>query len=175
MAAALGLEEMTHRLAGNAILAERQGGPLRIVLVGGGPNIATAYEANLKLLETSYIDAAAYPLEEMLHGPLAAVTAETLFFLIAPPGKSTDRAAELARAVGTIGPTPVVLCGDDNAGSFDGCHRLLLPEVPEVLSPLPYIVPLQLFSYFLAVGKGYNPDLLHREDERYRAARGQYV
>jgi hypothetical protein len=33
---------------------------------------------------------------------------------------------------------------------------------------------LQLFSYYLAVGKGINPDLLHRDDERYRAARAQY-
>jgi glucosamine--fructose-6-phosphate aminotransferase (isomerizing) len=30
--------------------------------------------------------------------------------------------------------------------------------IPDVLSPIPYIVPLQLFAYYLAVLKGLDPD-----------------
>jgi glucosamine--fructose-6-phosphate aminotransferase (isomerizing) len=156
-------------------MAERYREPTRYVLVGAGPNVTTAHEGVLKLLETSYVHASAFELEQMLHGPLAAVTPETLLIIVAPPGRSTERAAELARAARQLGPVPIVLVGDESADSFADTHRLLLPEVPEVLSPIPYVVPLQLLSYFLAVGKGLNPDLIHRDDERYREARAQYA
>ena len=171
---ALQIEEMAHRVAAGALVAERYRGPARFVVVGAGPNAITAQEAVLKLLETSYIQASAFELEQMLHGPLAAVTPDTLVLVLAPPGGCTDRATELVRAARTLGTTPVVLVGSDNAESFPEAHRLLLPDLPEALSPIPYIVPLQFLAYFLAVGKGLNPDLLHRDDERYRAARACY-
>ena len=50
-----------------------------------------------------------------------------------------------------------------------------MPDVPEPLSTIPFVVPLQLLSYFLAVGKSINPDLIGRHDERQRAARSAYV
>lgn len=171
---ALQLEEMIHRIAASALLMERYRDPCAVVVIGAGPNAFTAHEAVLKLLETSYIRAGAFELEQMLHGPLAAVNAGTLVIILAPAGQETDRAADLVRALHVIGVTPVVLCSEQNAAAFDESHRLLLPDVPEVLSPIPYVVPLQLLSYFVALGKGANPDLLHREDERYRLARAQY-
>ncbi|MHA1595120.1 MAG: glutamine--fructose-6-phosphate aminotransferase, partial [Candidatus Baldrarchaeia archaeon] len=35
---------------------------------------------------------------------------------------------------------------------------LILPEVHPILSPIPYIVPLQLLAYYTAVERGYDPD-----------------
>jgi glucosamine--fructose-6-phosphate aminotransferase (isomerizing) len=165
---------MAHRLAASAIVTERYREPAEMVLVGGGPNAATASEAVLKLLETSYARATAVELEEMLHGPLAAVTPESLVIVIAPAGRSLDRAIELTRALSALEVAPIVLTDEGHADSFDEHHRLLLPDVPETISPIPFVVPLQLFAYYLAVGRGANPDLLHRDDERYLAARGQY-
>jgi glucosamine--fructose-6-phosphate aminotransferase (isomerizing) len=31
--------------------------------------------------------------------------------------------------------------------------------VPEVLSPIPFVVPLQLLAYYMAVERGHNPDM----------------
>jgi glucosamine--fructose-6-phosphate aminotransferase (isomerizing) len=31
--------------------------------------------------------------------------------------------------------------------------------IPEALSPIPFIVPLQLLAYYMAVERGYNPDM----------------
>jgi len=171
---ALELEEMAHRIAASTIIVERYREPPGIVIVGTGPNAATAHEGMLKVLETSYSHAQAFELEEILHGPLAAVTPETLLIILAPTGPSIDRAAQLARAAHRIGVVPIVLVSPENVGRFDDTHRLVLPVVTEALSPLVYVVPLQLFSYFLAIGKGRNPDLIHRDDERYRAARSEY-
>lgn len=171
---ALDLEEMMHRLAGSMLVVERYREPPRIAIVGPGPNAVTAREGVLKLLETSYTMAESFDLEYMLHGPLAAVTAETLVIVLAPDGASTVRAADLVRALRKLDVVPVVLVGIDTAAEFEDAHRMVLPDLPEVLSPIPYVVPLQLFSYFLSVGKGLNPDLLRRDDEHYREARAEY-
>lgn len=171
---ALDSERTVHAVAAGVIAAERDGPPAGIVFVGGGPNAPTAFEATLKVLEASYVRASAFELEEVLHGPLAAVSPEALFVIVAPAGRSLERAREAARAVAEIGIEPLVLTDDESAHLFPDAHRLLLPPVPEALSPIVYGVPLQLLSYFLALGRGANPDLLHRDDERYRLARAQY-
>lgn len=172
---ALLLEGIAHRVAGSVLLAERETGASHIVFVGGGPNTATAHEAALKFLETSYVRATSFELEQSLHGPLAGIDAESLLVIIAPPGPSSERAAELARAALQIGTEPLALVAEENSEAFDGCHRVLLPSgVPEILSPITAVIPLQFFSYYVALGKGKNPDLIRRDDERYRAARGQY-
>jgi glucosamine 6-phosphate synthetase-like amidotransferase/phosphosugar isomerase protein len=172
---AVELEEMAHRVAGSTLAVERFREPARIAIVGGGPNAVTAREAVLKLLETSYVEAEAFELEYMLHGPLAAITPESLLIVIAPSGASTVRAADLAKAARRLDVLPVVLVGADNADEFLDAHRLIMPDVPEVLSPIPYVVPLQFFAYFLSLGKGLNPDLIHRDDERHRVARAEYT
>jgi glucosamine 6-phosphate synthetase-like amidotransferase/phosphosugar isomerase protein len=174
MRESLELEEMAHRLAAGVLAAERDRGPAHIVLAGGGANAATAREGALKLLETSYVVAAGWDLEQVLHGPLAAVGPETVAIVLAPNGRSTDRAVGLVQALFQIGAEPIVVTDEDAAGRFVEAHRLLGPAVPEVVSALPTVVPLQLFSYFLALGKGLNPDLIHRDDEQYRAARAAY-
>ncbi|HEX6508108.1 MAG TPA: SIS domain-containing protein [Chloroflexota bacterium] len=170
----LGLEELVHRLAAGAIVVGREAGEAPMFIVGAGPNAPTAREVQLKILETSYLRPLASELEQVLHGPLAAVSSDALFVLVAPPGPSTERAAALAQSLVRLEVTPVVLCGDGNVEAFGESHRLVIPDVPEIISPIPAIVPLQLFAYFLAVGRGLNPDLIHRDDERQRAARAQY-
>lgn len=171
---ALSLEGVAHRLAASVIEAEGRVGPADVVITGAGPNAFTASEAKLKLQETSFTRAGTAEIEEMLHGPLAAATPDTLLIVIAPGERSTDRALDVTRAAEVVGITPVVLCGEGNAERFENAHRLVLPDVPEIISPIPFIVPLQLFAYYLAAGKGINPDLLRRDDERYLAARAQY-
>ncbi len=171
---ALELEEVAHRLAASAVSALRTNPGLAIMLVGGGPNALTAQEGALKLLETSYVQATGWELEQVLHGPLAALTPGELCIIIAPSGASVERAVQLMHAVQRIEVTPVVITDDAVLGWFDGAHRLVLPEVPEILSPFSTVVPLQLFSYVLALGNGFNPDLIHRDDERYRLAAAEY-
>jgi glucosamine 6-phosphate synthetase-like amidotransferase/phosphosugar isomerase protein len=175
MAEALQLEEMAHRIAGSTLVVERFRDPARIAIVGAGPNAVTAQEGVLKLLETSYVEAESFELEYSLHGPLAAMAPETLMIVLAPTGASTARAADLVRAARRLDILPVVLTDAGSTQHFQDAHRLILPEVPEALSPLPYVVPLQLFAYFLSMGKGLNPDLIRRDDERYRAARREYA
>jgi glucosamine--fructose-6-phosphate aminotransferase (isomerizing) len=47
-----------------------------------------------------------------------------------------------------------------------------LPEVPELLSPLLTVVPVQILAYHMAVVRGINPDMFRRDDPQYAAALG---
>jgi glutamine---fructose-6-phosphate transaminase (isomerizing) len=172
--ASLSIEEMAHRLAASLIVSERYREPGNIVIIGGGPQEATAHEGVLKLLETSFVNASAFELEQSLHGPLASLSDGTLVLLLVPPGRSTERAVELERALRQIGIVPVVFCGEENANSFQGSHTLVMPAIAEELSAITYVIPLQFFSYFLSIGKGINPDLIRRDEDRYRLAAKEY-
>ncbi|HEX68745.1 MAG TPA: SIS domain-containing protein, partial [Candidatus Bathyarchaeota archaeon] len=48
--------------------------------------------------------------------------------------------------------------GDEEIKELADDYIEIVEGVPEVLSPIPYVVPLQLFAYYMAVEKGYDPD-----------------
>jgi glucosamine 6-phosphate synthetase-like amidotransferase/phosphosugar isomerase protein len=47
-----------------------------------------------------------------------------------------------------------------------------LPELPEVLSPLLAVVPMQMLAYTMAALRGTHPDTFRRDDPRYKEAFG---
>ncbi|MFQ5933411.1 MAG: glutamine--fructose-6-phosphate aminotransferase, partial [Dehalococcoidia bacterium] len=64
--------------------------------------------------------------------------------------------------------------GDTEVASI--AHQALaLPLVPEFLTPIVYLVPLQLFTYWLALDQGRNPDLFRLDDPQHQAARTHYT
>jgi glucosamine--fructose-6-phosphate aminotransferase (isomerizing) len=52
----------------------------------------------------------------------------------------------------------VVISNSDEARELANVHFAIPAEVPELLSPVVSIVPAQLFSYYLTLAKGYDPD-----------------
>ena len=140
----------------------------RIWLVGGGPGAVVAHEIALKVKETSYLQAEGLSVEAMLHGPFrASILFEDLFVLIAQDGPSGARIAELAAPVRTIG-AGLVIVGDDTTRAIDD-GACLVPRVPEPFAGLTCVVPLQLFTYHLALVRGTNPDGFRLDDLRLRA------
>jgi len=75
------------------------------------------------------------------------------------------RTAQVANALRLIG-TPIWSVGSPIETVPDATH-FALPALPEALSPLLAVVPVQLLAYFLAVAKGTNPDTFRRDDPRY--------
>ncbi|MBI3007446.1 MAG: SIS domain-containing protein [candidate division NC10 bacterium] len=140
--------------------------------VGGGPNTATAYEAALKMNEANYAATVGMNCEQVLHGPWAAMEAEDLVFLIAPPGPSYERCLALARVASEVG-TPVVgiVEEDDSELSALCAHTVTLPPIPELLSPILSVVPLQLLTYHLALHRETNPDTMRAHQPAHGRAR----
>lgn len=166
---ALGLDGQVHALA------ERLAGRERFIFAGAGGNYATALEAALKMRETNYTDSVGLEMEEVLHGPVATL-GDVVLVVIAPPGPGRVRALDLLRAARILGSATVAVgeAGDAELEAAAGDY-LPLPTCPEALSPAPYHVPLHLLSYWLAVAKGHNPDLMRRDDPLYLQARQSYT
>jgi glucosamine--fructose-6-phosphate aminotransferase (isomerizing) len=153
-------------------LASRFGGRRRYYFVGGGPNTATAHEAALKMSEAAYTTALGVDCEQFLHGPWAALDADDVLFLVAPPGPSYERCLRVARVAREIGAPVIALVeeGDREIGPL-AAESIAIPPVDELLSPILTVVPLQLFAYHVAVQRGANPDTL-RTDQPLHARAG---
>jgi glucosamine--fructose-6-phosphate aminotransferase (isomerizing) len=122
--------------------------------------VATALEGRLKLLELSYLPAIAYPAGESKHGFISVVEDGYPVIFVAPKDESytkiTGNVMEMkARGARIIS---VVEEGDDDISSLSDETVRVPSGVPSILSPIVYILPLQLFAYYLAVRKGYDPD-----------------
>ena len=147
----------------------------RYLCTGWGPNTALAYEVALKIKEASYRSTEGFQVEQLLHGPFVATTAGSLLTLIAPPGPGYNRSMELARAAAEIG-TPVWALVHEG----DGQLAHLVPEafhiapMPELWSPFVFILPLQLFTYYLALASGCQPDTVRRGEPSYDKAKTHY-
>jgi glutamine---fructose-6-phosphate transaminase (isomerizing) len=151
-------------------LAREHVGRRRIWLLGGGPSGVTAVETALKIKETSYLQAEGMPTETMLHGPFQCVEADDLFVLIAPTGAARERTLEVAELVEEVG-APYAIVGDETTQSRPGAAGVVqVPGVPEPFSALSCLVPLQLFSYHLALARGTNPDTFRVDDPRFARA-----
>ncbi|MEM2761381.1 MAG: SIS domain-containing protein [Candidatus Bathyarchaeia archaeon] len=132
-----------------------------IFALGSGPNYATALETALKLKETCMVFAEGFATREFLHGPIRLVDERTLMILISPMEEVNDY-IELSRSFRSFGAKVIsVLEKTENSDAFLKFFDdvFFVPYgLPKIFSPIIFIVPLQLFTYYVAIFKGLNPD-----------------
>ncbi len=129
------------------------------IFIGRGINFPIALEGSLKLKEISYIHAEGYPAGEMKHGPIALLDAKVPVVAIAVPGNVYEKVlsnaqeakARDARLIGVA-----VMDDPDAAMTFDDV--LPIPAIPEILSPILTVIPLQLLAYHIAARRGLDVD-----------------
>ena len=150
----------------------------RIWLTGGGPSAVTALEIALKIKEAAYLQAEGLAIETFLHGPFQCAEPDDAFVLIAPAGAARARVVELGGMVPEVGAAYLVVTDavtEDTphgfrAGAAGWCT---VPAVPEPFTALTCLVPLQLFSYHLALERDTNPDVFRLDDPRFARARAR--
>ncbi|KXH76703.1 MAG: hypothetical protein AM326_02095 [Candidatus Thorarchaeota archaeon SMTZ-45] len=147
-------EEKARRLA--SILHEKPS----LLFLGRGISIATAEEGALKLKEISYNHAEAYSAGESKHGPIALVQNDYPVIFIAPSDDTRNRIVGNIMEMKARGAKIIsVIQKDDDEIRDLSDYVFTIPEIVESeYSVMPYIVPLQLFSYYMALRKGYDPD-----------------
>ena len=123
-----------------------------------GLNQATALEAALKMTETSYLVAKPYSGADFLHGPIAMVSEGFPCILYAPEGRAFPFMMELALKLRERQAEMVIIARDEEILQLATRPLRVPTEVDELLSPLLYIVPGQLWANYLAVARGHNPD-----------------
>jgi glucosamine--fructose-6-phosphate aminotransferase (isomerizing) len=128
------------------------------VVVARGLNYANAFEFALKLMETCYVVAERFSSADFLHGPIAMVERGLPIFLFLPPGPCHEPLAALARKLRRMRAETVLFTA--KGVRLPACtFAIRIPAViPEICTPIPYIVPGQIFSALLAEAKGFNPD-----------------
>ena len=131
--------------------------------LGRGINYPIALEGALKLKEISYIHAEGYPAGEMKHGPIALIDAEMPVVTIAPSDHVFEKMLGNIQEVKARGGSVIALTTDGNdtlKSVLDPATDSLisLPRVPEMLSPIAMVLPLQLLAYYVAVRLGCDVD-----------------
>lgn len=128
----------------------------RVVTTGRGYSSATAAEAALKLAETSYLSARAYSGADLLHGPVAAVDAETAVVAVASEGRGGAAMREVLEVVRGSG-ADIVAVGSA-AASVPATLRVELPGTAEEVAPILEVLPLQRLALALSLARGGDPD-----------------
>ena len=128
------------------------------VVVGRGLNYANAFEFALKLMETCYVVAERFSSADFLHGPIAMVDPSFPAFLFAPSGVTWKGTREMIEKLAKLKAETLVITDQSNPEAV-GAAAITLPfSVDELFTPIPYIIPAQLFAARLAEEKGFNPD-----------------
>ncbi len=149
----LGHKEKLQRFANRYIAAKD------VFFIGRGIDYAISLEGSLKLKEISYIHSEAYAAGELKHGTISLIEEGTLVAavltqkelykkMISNMVEVKTRGAFLL-AVTNVGNTEVEKAAD---------YVIYIPETNKYFTNSLAVIPLQLFGYYVALGKGCDVD-----------------
>ncbi len=137
------------------------------VTVGRGFNYPSALEFALKLKETCYVVTEGFSSADFLHGPIAMVGNSFCAFLFTPAGPTWPSMKEMLGRLGQLNAEALVITDLGNPEALKKASRAICipakldypgPLPVDVYSPIPYIIPAQLFCLGLATERGLDPD-----------------
>jgi len=129
--------------------------------LGRGINTATAYEGRLKLMEIAYVPAIAFPAGESKHGPISLIEPGFPVVFICPKDGATHKTLignimEMkARGASIIS---IIEEDDEEIKALSDDYVEVPKGIPEVLSPIPFVIPLQMLAYHIASLRGLDVD-----------------
>jgi glutamine---fructose-6-phosphate transaminase (isomerizing) len=153
-------DELAEEFAARHFQAEK------FLYLGRGVHYAIAREGALKLKEISYAHAEGYPAGELKHGPNALVDERLPVVVLATCDHADPdsvlryrRTLDVMREVKSRrGPLVAVATEGSREVADIADQVFFVPAAPELLLPIVEVIPLQLFAYHVAVGKGYDVD-----------------
>ena len=129
--------------------------------LGRGISTATAFEGRLKLMEIAYAPAIAFPAGESKHGPISLIEPGFPVVFVCPKDETHKTLIGNIMEMKARGASIIAVIEeeDEEIKNLVDDYMEVPKGVPEVLSPIAFIIPLQLFAYYMAVERGYNPDM----------------
>ncbi|HEY4695294.1 MAG TPA: glutamine--fructose-6-phosphate transaminase (isomerizing) [Candidatus Hydromicrobium sp.] len=121
--------------------------------------LPAALEGALKLKEISYIHAEGYPAGEMKHGPIALTDSKTVVVGIMPVDSVYEKILSNIQEVKARKATifSIITEKDKNTKKYSD-HIFRIPETLEELYAILTIIPIQLYSYYIAKNLNRNVD-----------------
>jgi len=118
-----------------------------------------ALEGALKLKEISYIHAEGYAAGEMKHGPLAMIDDKFPTFALACDSPLLEKSqSNIEEIRARKGPVVAVATEGNHSIRHIADDVLYIPKTLEATQPILVAIVMQLFSYYIAAGKGFNVD-----------------
>ena len=130
-----------------------------VFVLGTGPNLGTAEEASLKVIEMAKMYSECQELEDFLHGRLREVDQNSPIFFIAPGGLASQKVLDFLTVTDKIKAPSVVLTDKVSLGIERLATHVIHISIAldEYATPLLYILPMHLFGYEMALARGYDP------------------
>jgi glucosamine--fructose-6-phosphate aminotransferase (isomerizing) len=136
-------------------LANKYASARDMFFIGRSINYPIALEGALKTKEISYIHGEGFPAGELKHGPLALISKESPVVAIAVKDHTYEKMLGNISEVSARG-SPVIAIGFEGDTDLPRYvdDAIWIREIPPVFSPVPVIVVLQLWAYYLAKARG---------------------
>ncbi len=139
-------------------IAERYTFMENCVVVGRGLNYGNSFELALKLMETCYVVAERFSSADFFHGPLAIVERRFPVIMFAPQGVTKKSNIDLLKRLRELNADSFSITNDKQIFNLSSRSLFMNDQIDEILSPIPFVVPAQLFAAYLSKAKGLNPD-----------------
>ena len=141
-------------------LASRYFNHESIFFIGRNLDYALGLEGSLKLKEISYIHSEAYASGELKHGTISLIEPGTLVIALGTYAPLFDKALSNVIEVKARGADVLALTTADKAVAMADIANdvIAIPATHELLLPSLGVVPLQLFSYYVALNRGCDID-----------------
>jgi glucosamine--fructose-6-phosphate aminotransferase (isomerizing) len=111
-------------------------------------------------MEIAYVPAIAFPAGESKHGPISLIEPGFPVVFICPKDETRKTLiGNIMEMKARDASIIAILEEDDEEIKKLADDYVEVPKgIPEVLSPIPFVVPLQLLAYYMALERGFNPD-----------------
>ena len=142
-------------------LAKKYRGKQAFFFLGRGISSAVALEGRLKLMEIAYIPSMAYPAGESKHGPISLIEPGFPVIFVCPKDGTHRTIISNIMEMKARGAAIIAIIekGDEEIKKLADDYIEIETELPEVLSPIPFVTPLQLFAYYMAIECKRDPDM----------------
>lgn len=130
-----------------------------VFFIGRGIDYAISLEGSLKLKEISYIHSEAYAAGELKHGTISLIEEGTLVTAVSTQEDLYKKTLSNIVEVRTRGAFVMAVTNEDNTEIEKAADYVIyLPKTNRYFTNSLAIIPLQLFSYYVSVGKGLDVD-----------------
>ena len=130
-----------------------------IFFIGRGLDYATSLEGPLKLKEISYIHSEAYAAGELKHGTISLIEDGILVAAIVTQPDLYDKMISNIVEVKSRGAYIMALTNDGNYAMEDTANfTVYVPKTSPWFTTSLAVIPLQLFAYYVSLGKGLDVD-----------------
>ena len=131
-----------------------------VLYLGRGQMFPLALEGALKLKEISYIHAEGYAAGELKHGPIALIDENMPVIVIAPHDRIFEKTVSNMQEVAARGGKIILVTDAKGAAhaTISTMETIVLPDIPEIIAPIVYALPIQMLAYYTAVFMGTDVD-----------------